>query len=539
MNKIIPALAATIIAGALALSGASVASAIDSTPITPGGTPSPSTSTSPVNTPAPTLPSTIPLKVSAASGQSSSAAVTVPLTDKPTSSSSPTPVPSALPAVSPVVPPAVSPSKVTVSPKPIAVEVPTLVLWEKPATTFGPQHVVASKSTADLNALDADALAGHCYQADLYHPSDITGNLLEGGTLIASNNPKEDLLPGGPGVAYKAFCVPALVIPTVQRCEAIISGGTATDLNANGWTYTETRSTGHNDYVAGGLHVYTSGTADENHIIRATSLDKAAGYHALGIPLKLIGTPALELASTTGGLPGMNLAISLHGDGVWNGIIVNEGNLYGAGMWWTSKTTFGVPAGGGYPSLGTLNQYLAANPNATVLYGGYSLGSGVLGNVVIKSETMGCKKYTFDVAPTPAIPTPVTGVTGSSKTDCTAKTVTTTTVTTTSNLFHLDGKVLVADKNIVTTKTTSRPATAVECPVVVTPPVVTPPVVTPPTPVTAAVVQSTPAHKALAFTGPTPLADATQLALLLSGIILLGAGIPMTIALRKRANRQE
>jgi len=419
---------------------------------------------------------------------------------------------------------------VTPSPKPIAVEVPRLALWEKPANTFGPQHLVATKSTGDLNALDADALAGHCYQADLYHEGDITGSLLEGGVLTAPGNPKEDLLPGGAGVAYKTWCVPVPVVPTVQRCEAVTTGGTATDLNANGWSYTESRSTGHNDYVAGGLHVYTEGSK---------STDKAAGYHALGIPLKLIGTPALELASATGGLPGINLAISLHGDGVWNGIIVNEGDSYGAGMWWTSKTTFGVPAGGGYPSLGTLNQYLAANPNATVLYGGYSLGSGVLGNVVIKSETMGCKKYTFDVAPTPVIPTPVTGVTGSSTTDCTAKTVTTTTVTTTSNLFHLDGKVLVADKNIVTTKTTSRPATAVECPVIVTPPVVTPPVITPPTPVTAAVVQSTPVHKALAFTGPTPLADATQLALLLSGIILLGAGIPMTIALRKRARRQE
>ena len=352
MNKIIPALAATIIAGALALSGASVASALDVTPITPGGTSSPSTSTSSANTPAATLPSTTPLKASAASGQSSSAVVSVPLTVKPTSSSSPTAVPLALPAVSPVVSPAVSPSKITASSKLIVVEVPRLALWEKPATTFGPQHLIASKSTADLNALDADAMPGRCYQADLYHEGDITGALLEGGVLYAPNNPLEDLLPGGAGVAYKTWCVPA---------------------------------------------------------------------------------------------------------------------------------------------------------------------------------------------PTPVIPTPVTGVTGSKKVECDLHKVTTTTITTTSNLFHLVGKVLVADPNVVKTVTTVRDTFASECPpVIVTPPVVTPPVaVTPPvvvTPVVAAAV--VPVRKALAFTGPTPLADATQLALLLAGIIFLGAGIPMTIALRKRARRQ-
>jgi hypothetical protein len=53
----------------------------------------------------------------------------------------------------------------------------------------------------------------------------------------------------------------------------------------------------------------------------------------------------------------------------------------------------------GYTSFGTLNDYLAANPDARVLAIGYSLGSGVLGDAVISQITAGCVNYLFDVPP--------------------------------------------------------------------------------------------------------------------------------------------
>lgn len=361
MNKLIPTITAAVIAGALALSGASAASAHPTSTPTPEVTSSSNIVTPPANTSEPEPLSTTVPTAFAASGQSSADPVSVPLTVKLSESSSPTPEPSESPASPPSEKPSeplplssekLSKSPVVSTPDSGAVAVPVLVLWQKPASTFGPQHLIASASTANLNALDADALPGHCYQADLYHPSETTSALIAGGVLNAPNSPHEDLLAGGNGVAYKTWCVPAVIVPT------------------------------------------------------------------------------------------------------------------------------------------------------------------------------------------PVIPTPVLTATSSSTTDCIAKTVTTVTVTTTSNLFHLDGKTLVADKNIVTTKTASGTAITVECPVIVTPPVVTPPTVNLPTPVTAAVVQSTPVHQALAFTGPTPLAEATQLALALAGIILLIFGITMTIALRIRARRE-
>lgn len=521
MNKIIPALAASVLAGALALSGATVANALDSTPITPEVTSSLSTATpipplapTPTHTSDTTNPSTALLKASESSGPSSPVVPTAPPTVPPAVTASPNPAPSPSPiSLLPTSP--TSTSLKLVAPK--TVEVPVLILWDKPKDTFGPQHLIATLNTADLNALDSKTIAGKCYQADLYHPGETTSALIEGRVLNAPNQPLEDLLAGGDGVAYKTWCVPA---PTVQQCAAIVDGGTATELNANGWTYSETRATGHNVYVAGGLHVYTEGS---------TSTDKAAGYHAVGVPLKLIGTPAIDLTATSGGLPGLQLAISLHGDGVWNGILVNEGNTYGAGNWWTSKAGFGVPAGGGYASLGTLDQYLAANPNATVLYGGYSLGSGVLGNVIVKSITLGCSKYTFDIEPTPVILAPDITTVSNSTTDCASRIVTTITTTTTTKRFYVAGKIVFAQRNLVVVSTATRPATDIECAVVIVPPTVTPPAPT----VAAVVAPIVPvkSDQPLAFTG----VDDSLLAGRIGGgalLLLLGATL---LLVRRRA----
>jgi hypothetical protein len=151
----------------------------------------------------------------------------------------------------------------------------------------------------------------------------------------------------------------------------------------------DTRSKGHNELTTSGLHVWTEDSSSES---------KAALYHyfAQPIPLAQVGQPAITFADgATGGLPGLQLGIDRDGNGTWDGYLVNEGDLYGHGVWWTNKQYFGVPAGGGYPSAGTLDDYLTANPDAQVLSVGYSLGSGVQGDSTITSITVAGKTYPF------------------------------------------------------------------------------------------------------------------------------------------------
>ncbi len=259
--------------------------------------------------------------------------------------------------------------------------------------------------------------------------------------------------------------VPCSVPPTVKLCSTIGDGGVSTNLNANGWTFTETRATGHNDYVSGGLQVYTEG---------ANSTDKAAGYHALSIPLGRVGEPSISLTGATGVLPGLQLGVDRDGNGTWDGYLVNEGDLYGHGNWWTSKAGFGVPAGMGYASLGTLNDYLAANPNAKVVNFGYSLGSGVKGDSVIKQITVGCKKYTFDHV-APIQPEAVVTHSPISTSDCQVKTVTTVdTISTTTFVLNEYKTEYVRGEPVTTTETTTQDMTnaeRAECRVVVVPPV--------------------------------------------------------------------
>lgn len=158
---------------------------------------------------------------------------------------------------------------------------------------------------------------------------------------------------------------------------------------------TDTRAHGHNVLTTSGLHVWTDGNADSDG---TQNTDKAAAYHYFDAPVPLaeIGQPSIAFADgSTGGLPGLQLGIDRDGNGTWDGYLVNEGDLYGHGNWWTNKAGFGVPAGGGYASLGSLDAYLTANPHARVLSVGYSLGSGVKGDATITSLTVAGKTYPF------------------------------------------------------------------------------------------------------------------------------------------------
>ncbi len=192
---------------------------------------------------------------------------------------------------------------------------------------------------------------------------------------------------------YTSAPTAAVTVPAaIEICTDVDAGPLSTNVDNNGWDFSQSRATGHNDFVADGLHVWTEGD---------TSTDKAAGYRALSIPLADVpladvGSVSMDLSNGVAGLPSIQLGVDRDGNGTWDGYLVNEGDLYGAGMWWTNKSGFGVPAGGGYDSLGTLDEYIAANPNAMVVSFGYSLGSGLKGSAVIHSITVGCVEYSFE-----------------------------------------------------------------------------------------------------------------------------------------------
>ncbi len=184
---------------------------------------------------------------------------------------------------------------------------------------------------------------------------------------------------------------------TNVECSAITTASAATDLNLDGWDFSQTRANGSNTFVPGGLKVATT---------VGDSLAKAAGYKAIDIALAEVGDLAIDLTDTTGVPPSVQLGTDLDNNGTQDGYLVYEPNYYGENLWASNGIVSGgftglpTVGGGGGPISGTIDQYLAAYPDARVLSFGYSLGSGVIGSAVITSITVGCTEYPFTKAPT-------------------------------------------------------------------------------------------------------------------------------------------
>jgi hypothetical protein len=156
----------------------------------------------------------------------------------------------------------------------------------------------------------------------------------------------------------------------------------------------DTRATGHYEVIGSGLRIYTTGS---------TSTDKVAEYVTTSTPLSAVGEPALTFTNTTGGgVPGAQLVVDFDGDGSSDGILIGEPGVYG-NDWWASngskqfvKDAAPSHTGGfGSANHGTLDQWRAAFPKATVLNFGFSLGSGVKGDGVIDSITFAGTEYAF------------------------------------------------------------------------------------------------------------------------------------------------
>ena len=193
----------------------------------------------------------------------------------------------------------------------------------------------------------------------------------------------------------------ALVVAALALA-APASAATTTYITPAQLDTSETRATGHNDFVPDGVHVWTEGS---------TSTDKAAGYFAVDADLADVGEPSMDTVRndpTTTLRPGMQLVVDFDGNGSPDGILVGEPTysdgspLYGDNWWLAGSAKQFVKdaapshAGGfGGPDNGTLDQWRTVFPDAHVYAFGWSLGSGVHGDDTIRSMTLGTTTYKF------------------------------------------------------------------------------------------------------------------------------------------------
>lgn len=186
----------------------------------------------------------------------------------------------------------------------------------------------------------------------------------------------------------------------------------------------QTRATGHNDFLREGVHIWTESN---------TSTDKAAGYYPVGTPIDDVDSVSQRWVGSEP-QPGLQLVVDNgYGDdtgapdGVPDGILVWEPVYGGTDVWLTNGSSQALKdaaedagmTGGGSGSNwhGTLQQWQDVVPNNTVIMSaGWSLGSGIKGDGVLFAQTVGETTYEFtsDVAPLP-VAKPTVTATGTQK----------------------------------------------------------------------------------------------------------------------------
>lgn len=176
---------------------------------------------------------------------------------------------------------------------------------------------------------------------------------------------------------------------------AAADAATAHVVRPAGLNTSETRAAGHVDFLRDGLHVYTDD---------ATSLAKAAGYFDVADPT--FPTSASLSWEGTQPQPGQQLVFDVDGvtgNGNDYNVLVGE-PVYGQNWWLTNGSSSDAKAadpsgaddgGNGSAYFGTLADWKAALPNARVLKGGFSLGSGVKGDGVVSRVQYGVDVYEF------------------------------------------------------------------------------------------------------------------------------------------------
>lgn len=156
----------------------------------------------------------------------------------------------------------------------------------------------------------------------------------------------------------------------------------------------DTRSAGHVEFMDDSLRVYTDNDSSQA---------KAAEYFQIAPEFPTEGS-----ISWTGTSPAPGAQLVFDVDGITgNGndynILVGE-SIYGQNWWLTNGSSPAAKAadpsrtndgGNGSAYFGTLADWKAAMPQARAVAGGFSLGSGVLGNGYIDSITFGTDSYVF------------------------------------------------------------------------------------------------------------------------------------------------
>lgn len=158
----------------------------------------------------------------------------------------------------------------------------------------------------------------------------------------------------------------------------------------------DVRVNGHDEWTRDGLHIWTEGSGDE---------DKVGEYVATHTPLAAVGEPSLEFLTHSGSIPpGFVLKVDVTGDGHSDGELIGETG-YG-NDWWLNDPRGNpgdfaafqalapvVGGGSGSPWHGTLAQWLANAPTATVTGWGFGLGSNVQGDYVMTGMTFANTHY--------------------------------------------------------------------------------------------------------------------------------------------------
>jgi hypothetical protein len=185
----------------------------------------------------------------------------------------------------------------------------------------------------------------------------------------------------------------------------------------------DVRSAGHYDFLAEGIHVKTDDTSSQA---------KVALYFPVTGPIPTSGS--LEWFGTTN-QPGVNIVFDKDqttGNGNDDNILVGE-QIYStnpAGQpltdWWytggaTKAGTRGITCplttgGSGSDCHGTLAQWATALPTAKVNAGGFSIGSGVQGDGVLRAVNLGATSYVFTDAPKAAVTVKAKAAKGTVKT---------------------------------------------------------------------------------------------------------------------------
>lgn len=210
----------------------------------------------------------------------------------------------------------------------------------------------------------------------------------------------------------------AAVLATVGATGSIVAASAADDsatvIRSAQLNTSETRPTGHVEFLRDGLHVWTEGS---------TSTDKAAGYFEVHMPLSEVTSAEITWIGTQ---PQASAQIMFDADDqTGNGndynVLVAE-PVYGDKVWLTGGSSQAAKdadpsgnenGGNGSEWFGTLAQWSAALPQARMYAGGFSLGSGVKGDGYIESLTYGDDEFRFSSIAETTPPAPrVQNVTG-------------------------------------------------------------------------------------------------------------------------------